>query len=138
MKTPAQEAIDAADGALLLLFVDRTYGTERAAAIVAACSRFIAERERELADDPEPERDTLPATLFWCECPELTPDPDKPELCAVCARLLRSAVSTPNLDEVSERFEELNTRTVAMLKCPCGFHGPINDDGSCPRCGADE
>src|SRR5258706_14667150 len=22
-----------------------------------------------------------------------------------------------------------------MLKCTCGYHGPINDDDSCPRCG---
>lgn len=24
-----------------------------------------------------------------------------------------------------------------MLKCTCGYHGPINDDASCPRCGDD-
>lgn len=122
---PSGDSRDTADGALLLLFVDRTYGVERAAAIVAACSRFIQEREREIPPDHEPERDTLPATLFWCECLEPKADAAKPELCAVCARLLRAPASTLLEDG-------------ATLKCPCGYHGPINEDNSCPRCGADE
>lgn len=24
-----------------------------------------------------------------------------------------------------------------MLKCPCGYHGPLNDDYTCPQCGDD-
>lgn len=119
----ATDARDTADGALLLLFVDRTYGPERAAAVVAACSRFVAEREREIPPEHEPERDTQPAALFWCECLEPLRQADKPELCATCAKLLRPGVDAP---------------TQAMCKCPCGYHGPLNADGSCPRCGADE
>jgi hypothetical protein len=23
------------------------------------------------------------------------------------------------------------------LKCPCGYHGPLNDDQTCPNCGDD-
>lgn len=88
-KQPDKEAADTADGALLLLFVDRTYGPDRAAAIVAACARFIAERERVILDDSEPERDTAPATLFWCDCPTPTPNAEHRELCTWCKRLLR-------------------------------------------------
>lgn len=87
-----REALDKADGALLLAFVLRTYGDDRARAVVSACLAFIDERDRELTQDFEPERDTLPATLFWCECSEsITDDLEHPDLCARCRRLVRRA-----------------------------------------------
>lgn len=89
------ELRDKSDGALLLAFVLRTYGEERARGVVQACLGFIEERERELREAPEPERDTLPATLFWCECSAPTPDREHSELCTWCKRLLRPLKEVP-------------------------------------------